>query len=132
MQEITLKRQIISNKAILGSLYSNGSNKLLCKTLELPYLNNYKNISSIPTGTYKVKKYSSWSFKDVWEIQDVPNRSKILIHIGNTVDDIKGCILVGSKWSFFHDKLAVTNSKATMDNLRRILEKEFVINIEIE
>jgi hypothetical protein len=61
----------------------------------------------IPAGTYKIKlqqngtmtgKYAK-RFPGIHQgmlwLQDVPNFTTIYIHIGNTDDDTKGCILVG-------------------------------------
>ena len=70
-----------------------------CKTLELPYLNNQKNISCIPMGEYTMRKRWSWKFKKMlYEIEGVPNRSAILIHSGNYYTDIRGCVLVGDSF----------------------------------
>lgn len=50
----------------------------------------------IPKGTYDVylKKSPSLGSKKVYI--DVPERSNIMIHGGNTANDSKGCILVGA------------------------------------
>ena len=57
----------------------------------------------IPQGTYMINKrdhgglfqrYSSrFGHKFVPELMDVPNYTNILIHMGNTVGDTKGCLL---------------------------------------
>jgi len=127
MQEFTLKRQIISNKAILGTLFKQDAE--ICKTLENPWLNNHPNISCIPNGRYIVKKYSSTKYPDVWELQAVEGRSKILIHQGNIEKHTQGCILVGDKFGFLKDQPAVLNSRTALDKLRSIFPKEFVLNI---
>lgn len=56
MQYITLKRDIVSNRAVLGRLYLDG--KKICKTLEKPWLNNLPNVSCIQEGTYQVQPFS--------------------------------------------------------------------------
>lgn len=127
MQNVTLKRDIVSNKAILGTLSIDG--KEVCKTLENPWLNNHSNISAIPLGTYKVKSYTSAKYPDVWEIQDVEGRSKILIHWGNFERNTQGCILVGKTWTFISEELAVGNSKDTISKLRKLLDNQFTIDI---
>ncbi len=127
MQKVILKRDIVSNKAILGTLSING--KEVCKTLENPWLNNHSNISAIPLGTYKVKSYTSAKYPDVWEIQDVEGRSKILIHWGNFERNTQGCILVGKTWTFINEELAVGNSKDTIRKLRKLLDNQFTIDI---
>lgn len=99
------------------SLYSNATyglliheNKPLCNTLELPWLNNARNISCIPAGAYTLTKYISPTHKHCFYISDVPNRSHILIHAGNKINDTKGCILVGKQFNngdLSHSRLAL-------------------------
>jgi hypothetical protein len=127
MQELKLKREITSNKAILGTIEIEG--KELCKTLENPWLNNMPFISCIPTGKYIAKKYTSEKYPNVWELQNVEGRSKILIHWGNWEKNTQGCILVGATWDFLDEQLAVTNSVATLNRLRKALDNEFSIEI---
>jgi hypothetical protein len=68
-----------------------------CFCLELPYLNNEHNISCIPEGIYTVLKYSDTKHPNTFWIQNVPDRSGILIHLGNFVNGLKidseGCQL---------------------------------------
>lgn len=66
-----------------------------CYTLELPYLQNKKNISCIPHGVYGLKKYKSKKHGKCFAIPYVLNRTGILIHKGNKPEDTQGCILVG-------------------------------------
>ena len=127
MQELKLNREILSNKAVLGTLILDGQE--LCKTLENPWLNNTPTISCIPAGKYIAKKYSSEKYPDVWELKDVPNRSYILIHNGNLEKHTQGCILVGRDWGFLDGELAVLSSVPTLNGLRRKLNDEFVIEI---
>lgn len=127
MQELKLKREIISNKATLGTLELEGQE--LCKTLENPWLNNKPFISCIPAGKYIAKKYSSEKYPDVWELQNVADRSKILIHNGNLERHTQGCILVGLDWGFIDQELAVVSSKPTLNGLRKKLDNEFSIEI---
>lgn len=68
-----------------------------CDTLELPNKNNQFQISCIPTGTYKVVANESKKFGKCYAVQNVPGRTAILIHSGNTTKDTKGCILVGNQ-----------------------------------
>jgi len=127
MQELKLKREIISNKAILGTIELD--NTELCRTLENPWLNNRPYISCIPAGKYIAKKYSSEKYPNVWELQNVNGRSKILIHNGNLEKHTQGCILVGATWGFIDDELAVLNSTATLNRIRKKLNDEFCIEI---
>ena len=95
MQTLVLTRVSESVDGTWGTL-SLPHKQPLCWTLELPWLDNKRNVSCIPPGTYDVIKRQSKTFKGwVCELQNVPGRDGVLIHPGNTVLDIRGCILVG-------------------------------------
>ncbi len=102
-----------------------------CKTLELPWLGNRQDISCIPGGSYVVKKRNSDKFGDHFHLQDVPQRTYILIHNGNYKADVKGCILVGREHRDIngdgHDD--VTSSKDTMKDLNDLLPNEFTLDL---
>ena len=127
MQELKLNREIISNKAVLVTLELNS--KEICKTLENPWLNNAPNISCIPAGKYIAKKYSSAKYPNVWELQNVRDRTLILIHNGNLEKHTEGCILVGKQWGFLDNELAVLTSKPTLEKLQQTLDDQFTIEI---
>ncbi|WP_430416849.1 DUF5675 family protein [Marinobacter adhaerens] len=93
--EIEIKRTSHNSNSITGELHVNG--KFVSHTLELPYKNNESYVSSIPAGTYDA--YLRYDKDDKWRLQleDVPNRSGIQIHIGNWPSQIEGCVLVGTK-----------------------------------
>lgn len=81
--------------------------RFLCFVLEDGYrqVKEYGN-TRIPAGTYMIAKRETGGFyerykkrfghKFVPHILCVPRFSGILIHIGNTVKDTKGCLLVNS------------------------------------
>jgi hypothetical protein len=81
-------------------------------TVELPWRDNQPSISCIPCGVYRLKlsQYYRGGYP-AFEICDVPNRSRILIHVGNTIDDILGCVCPGKKLGFLRDKWAVLRSR---------------------
>lgn len=89
------------------------------KTLELPWRNNQRRVSCIPHGTYQLIKHTSPKFGICYWVQDVPNRSEILIHKGNYRTDILGCILAGRDFLDINGdgQLDVTNSGDTMREL---------------
>lgn len=88
-------------------------------TLELPWLDNRRNRSCIPTGTYTIAPYQSDKFQRAFEVKDVPNRSSILIHPGNRLSEIRGCILVGLKlcvaYSISYSEWELEKSAAALD-----------------
>ena len=69
-----------------------------CKTLELSYKDNQRNISCIPDGIYNVEIRTSEKYGKHYHIKDVPNRSFILFHAGNYNSQIRGCVLVGTSF----------------------------------
>lgn len=88
--KITIERKWRKPNYIIGKMLIDG--KFFCNTLEPPERKQY---GCIPEGTYKVEMYPAKHFGLRPLVKDVPGRSGILIHEGNTVVDTKGCILVG-------------------------------------
>jgi len=70
------------------------NSRLFCVTLEPADLENRKNVSSIPAQQYICKRYSSEKYPDTFQIMNVPGRSRVLIHPGNTIHHTEGCILL--------------------------------------
>jgi len=95
---ISIDRYAPEPKQTIGVFYLLGTNdSVIAKwdCLELPWLDNQRRVSCIPTGTYKARKHNSPKFGESLWLQDVPNRSEILVHKGNYHFDILGCILIG-------------------------------------
>lgn len=117
MQDLTLET-VSYNDCTIGRLRGNGVN---CFTLELPWINNHKNISCIPAGVYKFKYRVSPSLGGVLHLIDVDDRTWIYIHSGNYTRRIKGCILIGDSIRYLDGDTIpdVTNSRITLDNLLR-------------
>lgn len=89
-------------------------------TLEPPWKDNKVGVSCIPHGTYQATLHNSPKFGTTYLI-DVPGRSEIITHVGNTVDDTHGCILVGSKFGKIKGQPAILTSKfAVEDMIRRL------------
>jgi len=65
-------------------------------TLEERWKHNARSISCIPAGTYPLHRtiYHKHGI-ETFEVTGVPDRSRILLHPGNTEEDTEGCILVG-------------------------------------
>lgn len=125
----------------LGTLHF-GALKLA--TIERPWiphpdgLGGRQRQSCIPDGTYTVRPWNSPRFPDTYILQneelgvyrqpgDIPpgqtwGRSAILIHVGNYVSDVVGCIAVGTRHA--HDRLMVLDSRAAMNDLRAMLGRE--------
>ena len=69
-------------------------------TLENPWFDNERNVSCIPDGRYGCEHVDSPRFGSTWEVANVPDRTHILFHKGNTHVHTQGCILVGEQFTF--------------------------------
>lgn len=100
-------------------------------TLELPYKNNQRQISSIDLGKYRVRKRFSEKYGNHFELISVKNRDKILIHIANFVRELKGCIAVGSAHKDIDNDGTkdLINSRKTLNKLNAIMPYEFELII---
>ncbi len=136
--KVTIKRTTTSFETFGDLVATKNGQTFKCKTLELPWLDNRKNISCIPKGTYTCKFTRSLKFPlGTYEVQNVPNRSGIRIHSGNYATgaqvDIQGCILVGNNFADINaDKqLDITNSRVTLNILTTFFGKEpFTLEIQ--
>ena len=87
--KMILIRDSIVNDAVLGSLYVGGFK--VCETLE-------NKAKLIPCGEYNLNVSKSQKFERLLPLvynDEVPMRRGIRIHVGNSVKDSSGCILVG-------------------------------------
>ena len=64
-------------------------------TCEDDWRENALAVSCIPAGSYLCRRRQSPKFGNTFRVEDVPGRSQILFHAGNTEEDTKGCILLG-------------------------------------
>lgn len=83
-------------------------------TLEDAWKNNEQGISCIPKGPYVVRAHNSPHFGRCFKVLDVPNRSDILFHAGNTRNDTKGCILLGLMFGTLGTQAAILSSRSAM------------------
>ncbi|WP_353745275.1 DUF5675 family protein [Culturomica sp.] len=95
---ILIREEFYSDRTLGSILFRNN---LYVRTLEPPYYppeHTHHNIrrTAIPLGLYRLKFHDSPRFgPSKIYLSDVPHRSGILIHAGNTPSDTTGCILVG-------------------------------------
>jgi len=129
----TLKRKESDDKQTLGelSISEKGVTVLDCKTLELPWKNNQRNVSCIPVGTYQVLKRTSEKYGKHFHLQNVPDRSMILIHSGNYYTQTQGCILVGSGYEDINQDgiTDVKESRLTLQKLYATMPDQFDLTI---
>ena len=126
---LLLIRDEFTDKSTIGMLFLNG--EMFCHTLELPYLDNQRSISCIPAGQYKVRlrtarESATRNYLHLL-IEDVKDRSYILVHIGNFPKDTRGCVLVGQA----RQQNRVNNSTLAMDLLMKEIVNLGGININL-
>ena len=100
-------------------------------TLEDAWRNNAPQISCIPPGVYTIQRVVSPHFGLVFEVLNVPGRSHILIHSGNTRDDTRGCILLGMKRGRLQNKPAVFSSRIALGQFMNALSPVENATLEI-
>lgn len=106
--------------------------------------------SCIPDGSYALTPYQRTNGDKVFALVDpqlgvyfraadrIPDedgnkvgRYKILIHAGNYVDDVVGCIAPGLSRVIHQNRQMVTSSRAAMQHIRNLLPWEHGHTIEI-
>jgi hypothetical protein len=76
---------------------------------------------AIPDGTYRCEIYMSPKFGRSLQIMDVPNRTYILIHAGNTSEDTQGCVVLGS--SYARAVEGVSSSRVALSEFMALVDK---------
>jgi hypothetical protein len=114
-------------------------------TIERPWIRNNagpggkRRESCVPDGQYVLRPHTSDRFPDTYALvnpdlgiwyqpDEIPGgqawgRSAILIHAGNRVSDVIGCIAVGLRHTFFGGEHAVLESQKALGQLRVVLGK---------
>lgn len=94
MNKMILNRITFTDNSTIGELLLDGI--FQCYTLELSSRIKEGVKNCIPPGEYEIlMQYSSRFGMDTPHIQNVPGRTFIEIHPGNSPDDTEGCILLG-------------------------------------
>ena len=66
---------------------------LLCRSIELRWANNERNVSCVPEGVYPVVIIQHPKFGECLQINGVKGRSGILVHVANDAQkELRGCI----------------------------------------
>lgn len=88
-----LRRTERTVDGVFGRLTGSGINLV---TVEDDWRDNQRNVSCIPAGLYLLRRTLFYRHGyETFEVCDVPDRTRILIHIANTEEDVEGCIGVG-------------------------------------
>jgi len=104
-----IRRTAFTEFGTFGIIIHNGIPFAL--TLERPWLNNERDVSCIPEGSYTCKRFHSSSHPDTFEVMGVQGRTGILFHKGNLMDHSAGCILIGEEFGVLNGKPAILSSK---------------------
>lgn len=126
-RRIILTRGHGFNMGTFGSLHM--PDGFGCVTVERPWQGNKVSQSCIPQGVYKMRQRNSevvrrttgGRYAKGWEVVGVPERTFIMFHPGNSIDDTEGCIMPGREFSAWDGKWTVTNSQDTFDKLMKVL-----------
>lgn len=116
--KISITRKAEGTNCIVGDLAIN--DKAVCHTLELPFIDNIDTISTLPAGLYSAKIRTDNGRGWRIELEDVPSRKNIQIHIGNYTSQIYGCTLVGTAVSI--NMCTISKSRDAM----KTIEAEFL------
>ncbi len=109
---LELIRLVESQEGTLGVLRY-GKQHIIACTLELTDNENAANISSIPAQQYQCRRVTTPTHGNTFEVTNVPGRTNILFHKGNTSEDTAGCILLGQYFGKLGEHRAVLNSGTT-------------------
>lgn len=114
MTRLFLRRFQQNDRGTFGGLFDDEHlyNRIMY-TCERPD-NGNEPMGCIPEGIYTVRPYNSPTKGHVFLLFDVPDRSMIEIHKGNTIKDTEGCILPGMAMGMIGDLTAVTKSGEAM------------------
>ena len=120
-----------SDNGTFGALKIN--KQLFCWTLELQDKLNLKSNSSIPAQQYFCKKIESPKYGKTFEICNVPGRTHILFHPGNTTKDTEGCILLGRSIGYITDSnKGILSSKSVFREFMNIFSNTAIFHLTIK
>ena len=103
----------VSNHPLVGTfgvLQWDDARAPFAVTCEDNWRMNETNRSCIPVGSYFCAPVQSPHHGETFEVLNVPGRSHILFHKGNTHEDTKGCIVIGEQFGFIDGLEAVLAS----------------------
>ena len=105
---------------------------LLCRSIELRWANNERNVSCVPEGVYPVAIIQHPKFGECLQINGVKGRSGILVHVANDAQkELRGCIApvfsLSGNGKGLYSRLALNY---IIENLKMNKEKEHFIDIK--
>lgn len=136
LERITLFRYETGDQGTFGIF--RGPSPVRFHSIELPWRGNENNISCIPNGLYRCFVRHSNKYGLAYEVENVPGRSAILIHLGNWAGDASlgyrtnsyGCILLGLSRGVAYGQKAILNSRAAiLEFMTHMDNVPFALNI---
>jgi hypothetical protein len=131
--KVVLNRLKDTGKETLGliTVHKDLNEIFSCKSLELSWRDNKRNLSCIPKGEYKANVRFSEKHGEHLIVNHVEDRDYILIHAANYHFQLRGCVAVGKDYSDINKdgELDVISSRDTLDELLSILPDSFNITI---
>ncbi|MDG1398081.1 MAG: DUF5675 family protein [Polaribacter sp.] len=111
-----------------GMLLLNGV--VICYTIELPWIQNKRNISCVPEGLYTLQKRYSPKFNYHLHLKNVADRRLILIHPANDAKkELEGCIAPVS----YHTGIGKGNSsRKALHKLTSLVLPALVKNTQVQ
>jgi len=107
MKQLEVVRLEKTDEGILGVLLIDGI--IFCSTLEHPKL-------FLKSGTYPAEfEYSPKFDRELYELKVTGERDEVKFHVGNTMKDSTGCILLGKYPGYLDGKRAILSSGDTIN-----------------
>jgi len=129
MKEVQLKRMWQTDNETIGRLYI--EHEPFCFTLEPPWKGNQRQVSCIPAATYDCIWQRSPRFGWTFQIINVPDRTRILIHSGNLARHTYGCVLLGKYKGSLEGENAVLVSRPTLRKFHETVgQKSFRLEVQ--
>ena len=103
--------------------------EVFCVTLEPRDEENETEISSIPAQQYELQRVKTnlavvhkYGYDNTFEIMNVPNRTKCMVHPGCLVKNTFGCVLLAEQYGKLQGNRAILNSGKTFKKFMQIME----------
>lgn len=119
-------RDTYTDNETIGEIIIGSDFRLEC--IERPWKDNQARVSCIPEGTYplglrnspivyRTTRRRARTYEYGYEVQNVPNRTVIMLHIANTASELMGCIAPGLSRGHIRTEAAVLSSGDAFDKL---------------